>query len=125
MEIDLADRIVEQITSEYAITLGLTSGVEVRIETSLEISEPSREILRIDPQDLRTDRDLQRALVGRTVAHATADPASGSLEVAFDDGTALRVSPHADFEAWTVTWPDGAAVVSLPGGGLSEWGAQT
>lgn len=124
MEIDIVDRIVEEVNSEYSITLGLTGGAEVRIETPFELSEPGHVLLVIDPQNLKSDRDLQRALFGRAVARATVDVDSGSLAVAFDSGTVLLVPPDADFEAWTATWPDGVTLVSLPGGGLSQWGAQ-
>ncbi|MGL4297726.1 MAG: DUF6188 family protein [Candidatus Neomicrothrix subdominans] len=124
MDLDIADRIVEEVTSEYAITLGLAGGAQLRIETQCELNEPGRALLVIDPQNLDTDQGLQRTLVGRAVEEATAEVETGSLAVAFEGGTTLRVLPSSDFEAWAVTWPDGVTVVCLPGGGLSRWGAQ-
>lgn len=121
---DIGARLVEQVSTEYAITLGLSGGLAVRIETSFVLSEPGHAPLTIDPQNLDTDRELQRALLGRTVNQAIAEVDAGSLEITFDGGISVLVPSDADFEAWAVTWPDGYTVVSLPGGGLSQWGAQ-
>jgi hypothetical protein len=45
----------------------------------------------------------------------------GTLEMAFDDGSRLRVPPEAMFEAWEFTGLHGVKVIALPGGELAIW----
>lgn len=123
MDIDIAAQRIDQITSEYAVTLHLSGGTAVRIETSLDLTEAGQASTPIDPQTLQTDQDLLRVLLGHTVEHAVADD-GGSLTITFDNGATLAVAPDPDFEAWSITGPDGSIVLSLPGGGLSQWGAR-
>ncbi|MER6971122.1 DUF6188 family protein [Nocardioides sp. NPDC000445] len=123
MDIDIAARSIEHIASEHAVTLGLSGGTSVRIETSLVLTEAGQASMPIDPQNLETDQDLLRVLLGHTVEHAVADD-GGSLTITFDNGATLTVAPDPDFEAWSITCPNGAIVLSLDGGGLSRWGAR-
>jgi hypothetical protein len=124
MKVDIAGRLVEQVGDEHAITLSLSGGVEVRIETVFELGQAGGVMLVVDPQNLDTDKDLQRVLPGCVVRQAVADPDTGTLTLTFEGEIRVHVSSDADFEAWSVIWPDGATVVSLPGGGLSQWGAR-
>ena len=45
----------------------------------------------------------------------------GTLDMAFDDGSRLRVPPDAMFEAWEFTGPHEEKVIALPGGELAIW----
>lgn len=45
----------------------------------------------------------------------------GTLEMAFTDGSTLRVDPDPHYEAWTFVAAGGSRVVSLPGGDLAVW----
>jgi hypothetical protein len=78
----------------------------------------------ISPEEV-PDHALQslRQLVGNTIEEASAD-AAGALLVIFDDGARLTVEPDAAFEAWNVSGPDGALVVSTAGGMLAVWKPQ-
>jgi hypothetical protein len=60
------------------------------------------------------------ALVGRTVSAASAP--SGSLRLAFTDGSVLRCDPDPQYEAWQVAGGDPQAlIVCEPGGELAIW----
>ena len=63
-------------------------------------------------------------LVGDTVEMATAD-AAGALDVTFTGGAHLQVHADAEYEAWNVSGPGGALVVSTAGGELSVWKPQS
>jgi hypothetical protein len=78
----------------------------------------------LSPEE-ESDDALQalRQLVGRTIEEATAD-ASGALHVIFEGGARLTVEPDAAYEAWSVSGPDGALVVSTAGGKLAIWKSQ-
>ena len=60
---------------------------------------------------------------GLKVDHAAAYK-DGPLEVAFTDGSGLRVSPDPAFEAWEFADVQGMKIVSLPGGGLAVWDSE-
>jgi hypothetical protein len=46
---------------------------------------------------------------------------AGTLRVVFEGGARLIVEPDPAYEAWSVSGPDGALVVSTPGGELAIW----
>jgi hypothetical protein len=73
----------------------------------------------------RARRCLQalRQLVGHTIEEATAD-AAVALHVIFEAGARLTVEPDKAYEAWSVSGPDGALVVSTAGGKLAIWKSQ-
>lgn len=125
MDLDLSGQQVQAVTSDYAVTLVLSGGATVRIETKLTVSRPGEGDSVIDPQGLVDGFDLQATLVGCTIARGAADNALGSLVLLFEEGTRLDVAPDDDYEAWSIGWPDGSLLVSLPGGGVSEWGPRT
>lgn len=124
MEIDIGARRVEEIDIEHAVTLVLTGGAGVRIESTFDLAEPAAAPITIDPENLSVDLGLGLTLRGRVVEAATADEETGMLSITFVGGLFLRVLPDPDFEAWSMTWSDGSTVVALPGGGLSSWGAR-
>lgn len=59
-------------------------------------------------------------LVGQTVETAFAEDA-GLFRVNFSGGAHILVEPDALYEGWSVSGPDGALVVSTPGGKLAIW----
>lgn len=124
MEIDIRARRVDEIDTEQAVTLVLSGGVAIRIESTFDLTEPAATPRIIDPENLSADLGLGLMLRGRVVEAATADEESGLLSITFLGGLVLRVPPDPDFEAWSTSWSDGSTVVALPGGGLSSWGAR-
>lgn len=63
-----------------------------------------------------------REMVGLDVVESTADD-SGALKIAFGDGSVIHVMADKAYEAWNVSGPRGALVVSMPGGKLAIWNA--
>ncbi len=61
-----------------------------------------------------------QALSGLKVERAVAFK-DGTLEMAFADGSHLRVPPNAKYEAWEFTGRHGAKAIALPGGELAIW----
>lgn len=121
MDLDLASFRVEQFDPEPAITLRLSEGSEVQIETKFEFTCPDQQVAVLDPQNLDSEQGLLDALLGRAIDQATADEVTGSLAVIFANGVRLDVAADPDYEAWSFVGRDGSYVVSLPGGGLSRW----
>jgi hypothetical protein len=78
----------------------------------------------LSPEE-ESDDALQalQQVVGHTIEEATAD-AAGALHVIFEGGARLTVEPDAGYEAWSVSGPDGALVVSTAGGKLAVWKSQ-
>lgn len=124
MQIDIGASSVDQIYAEHALTLVLSGGVQIRIETPFDLSEVAAVQTTIDPEDLSADHEFRGALRGRIVEAAIADEDTGSLTLTFRGGLVLQVPSDAAFEAWSASWSDGSLVVALPGGGLRSWGAQ-
>lgn len=121
MRIDIVDRVIETVRVDYAVTLGLSAGAEVRIEAPFEISGPGCLPVIVDVDGVDGDRRCPRELQGRTIIRAEAEDAGGALVIALDNRTELRVPVDADYEAWIVTGVNGAVAVALPGGGVARW----
>lgn len=124
MEIDIRHCRVDEIDTEHAVTLVLSGGALVRIESRFDLALPTASPTTIDPENLSADLGLRQVLGGRLVEQATAAEETGLLVITFLGGLVLTVPPDPDFEAWSMSWSNGSMVVALPGGGLSSWGAR-
>ena len=124
MEIDIRERRVDEVRTEQGVTLVLSGGAAVRIESPFDLAESAVALTTLDPVNLGADLQFGLLLRGRVVEAASADEETGSLSISFLGGLALSVPPDPDFEAWSTSWEDGSMVVALPGGGLSSWGAR-
>lgn len=58
-----------------------------------------------------------------TIAEASV-MADGTLKMSFEDGLALEIAPHFQWEAWTLNGPAGELIVCGPGGQLSRWSGE-
>lgn len=124
MDLGLNGRQLRSVLIEYALRMELSGGHIVVIESPF-IFELRGEDFVLSPEDDSDERfSSVRDLVGQTVTASTADE-GGALCVAFEGGARLRVEPDPAYEAWNVSGPDGALVVSTPGGKLAVWSAQT
>lgn len=123
MRIEIFDSMIETVRADFSVTLGLSGGTEVRIETAFEIAVPGRSPVIIDPEGWGGDNPTARALQGRTIIRAEAEDVSGTLVIALDNRTEIRIPADADHEAWSVSGLDGVAMAALPGGGIACWGA--
>jgi uncharacterized protein DUF6188 len=117
----VADQDVTRIVIDYALGIGVDSGVHFRIECPFEFTEMGV-IRTIDPEtttELGPFATLFRAVM--KTAYALKD---GHLVLEFSDGRTIRVAPCDLFEAWHATYglgplESGFEVVALPSGGLA------
>lgn len=111
---------VTKVCFDYAVTFHTESGFELRFETPFVICDTDGTRTSIDPDVPSELASRVLELLQRLIDSADVEP-SGALTISFVDGQELEVSPHPEFEAWTVIGPRGERVICLPGGGVSEW----
>jgi hypothetical protein len=104
----------------YTVLFSFDGGHEIRVESEFTLYDATGEH-RITP-DPAADAAGLHALVGTTVLTATAED-NGRLRLDFFTGEAIRVEPDENYEAWTYAGPNGAKVISQPGGELAVWSA--
>ena len=116
----LVGQSVERLCIDFAVTLMLGGGFELRIEQPFVIQgADGSEVLVVpegDPDRLAPVLGLARSQVRAAVAFK-----DGHLEVSFSDGSHLGVPADEGFEAWELVGRDGLRVVCLPGGELAVW----
>lgn len=122
MDLGLRGKRLQSMTREYTLVLQLSDAYAIAVSSPL-VAEFDGRSTRLSPEE---DPDAAftpiRQLIGHTVETAIVDPAGG-LDVTFEGGARLHVEPDPAYEAWNVSGPDGALVVSTPGGELAVWTA--
>ena len=96
---------------------------EFRLGSPFSYTEADGLAREIDPEQAEQVSPLL-ALVSRPLTRVTVER-SGGLELAFGDGSLLRIDPDPQFEAWEARGEgafEGLAYLCGPGGG-SPWGA--
>jgi hypothetical protein len=119
MELGLEGQTVTQASADFTVSLITDANYEVRIETDFSIYTPDGALhvsLGTDSVDQTTFQSLLRQEVTSSVAEDT-----GTLVLAFSDGTSVRVEPDDVYEAWTIAGPGGKKIVCMPGGELAVW----
>lgn len=112
---------VSRICVDYAVTLQTADGAELRIETGFAVAASGAEpIVAVEPEHLGSAGAQVLALIRRRLV-AAAIHDSGRLELRFEGDARLLCEPNENFEAWTLSAPDGEIVVCLPGGGIARW----
>jgi hypothetical protein len=132
---EFRDRWVLPISGYVVIRCCISQDLEIVLSGSAQLDSAMIDIARsfeLVDQDgrswpLRADSAAQTLapvlqIIGLTVKQADVLK-DGTLEMAFADGTRLRVAPDPDFEAWEFTGERGAKAVSLPGGEVAVWKA--
>jgi len=123
-DVDLGGYKVMQCVVDYAFTLELNKErqrVTIRVSGpfSLNRGDAIEEFdAETNPTGLGPALELSRTSVRTAVVHKT-----GNLELAFDDGSVMRVPSDPEYEAWTLTVTDGPIVVSGPEGKLTFFGS--
>ncbi len=116
----LSGRTVDRLCLDFAITLTIRGGLEVKLESPFVLQRADRSEVLLVP-----DGDAERLSPVMSLVRGTATRVEafkdGRLEVVFADGSKLRVPADEDFEAWQLVGPDGLLIVSLPGGELAVW----
>jgi hypothetical protein len=120
MDLGLHGKSLQSVLIEHTVRMQLSDVYFIVIESpfTLDIDGVS---FSLSPEEERDDA-LQALdqLAGHTIEEATAD-AAGALHVIFEGGARLTVEPDPAYEAWSVSGPDGALVVSTAGGKLAIW----
>lgn len=114
---------VQSIASDYTVRVQLTAGHIIVIESPFTLRLGTNTTTLSPEEDPERTSEVVQQLVGHTVEAATVDEA-GALRVSFDRDVHLLVEPDPAYEAWSLSSPDGALVVSTPGGKLAIWSAQ-
>ena len=124
MDLGLRGKSLQSVVIEHTVRMQLSDVYFIVIESPFRL-ESHGDSFSLSPED-ESDDALQplRQLVGHTIEEATADEA-GALHVIFEGGARLTVEPDAAYEAWSVSGPDGALVVSTAGGKLAIWKSQS
>jgi hypothetical protein len=123
MDLGLRGKTLQTVLIECTVRMQVSDVYFIVIESpfTLDIRGDS---FSLSPEEQRDDA-LQALdqLAGHTIEEATAD-AAGALHVIFEGGARLTVEPDPAYEAWSVSGPDGALVVSTAGGKLAIWKSQ-
>ncbi len=112
--VPVGDGTVIQLRLDYAFTLVVETGFELRIESDFTFA---------DDNGGHTYEPDEHAALGPvlTLHQAVVSSAEvlkdGHLIVLFADGRSLRVPPDDEFEAFNVAGPNQQLLVALPGGG--------
>lgn len=123
MDLALRGKCLQSVVVEYTVRMQLSDVYFIVIES------PFRLDIHGDSVSLSPEEDGDEALqslhqlVGHTIEDANAD-AAGALHVIFEGAARLTVEPDPTYEAWSVSGPDGALVVSTAGGKLAIWKSQ-
>lgn len=114
---------VQSVVVDFTVRMQLDDTYFIVIESPFTV-RLGNDTLSLSPEvDTPDSFEPVHQLVGQAVETAVADD-DGSLLVSFSGGARLVVGPDPAYEAWNVSGPDGALVVSTPGGKLAVWSAQ-
>lgn len=117
-------RKVERLCFDYSVTLMFSGDGELRIEQPFVVrSSDSIETL-VVPEDGSRGLAAALQLVHLEVVKVEAFK-DGHLEVSFAEGTRLEVPADEGLEAWELLGPNDLRMVSLPGGDLAVWQAES
>jgi hypothetical protein len=123
MDLGLRGKSLQSVLIENAVRMQLSDVYFIVIESPFRLDIDGDSFALSPEQEPDTALQPLRQLVGRTIEEATAE-AAGTLHVIFEGGARLTVEPDAAYEAWSVSAPDGALVVSSAGGKLAIWKSQ-
>jgi hypothetical protein len=124
MDLGLHGKSLQSVVIEHTVRMQLSDVYFIVIESPFRL-DIQGDSYSLSPEE-EPDAVLQalRQLVGHTIEEATAD-AAGALHVIFEGGARLTVEPDPAYEAWSVSGPDGALVVSTAAGKLAIWKSQS
>jgi len=119
--VPVAGATVDRVCVDYAVTyhLSATNGTwELRLESGFVVTANGTERLVVPESGANVPAalDVLRAEVVEAVAYK-----DGALRVSCADGVQVAAPPDEGYEAWTLTGPGGARLVSLPGGEIAVW----
>jgi uncharacterized protein DUF6188 len=124
MDLGLRGKSLQSVLIESTVRMQLSDVYFIVIESPFRL-DVHGDSFSLSPEEEESDDALQslRQLIDHTIEEATAD-AAGALHVIFEGDARLTVEPDEAYEAWSVSGPGGALVVSTPGGELAIWKSQ-
>lgn len=123
MDLGLNGKKLQSVLIENSMVMQLSDEHFALIASPLILTR-TNEVFTLTPDEDSQESFLPiRQLLGLDVVESTADD-SGALRIAFEDGSLIQVPADEAYEAWNVSGPHGALVVSMPGGELAIWSAQ-
>lgn len=124
MDLGLSGKLPQSMELEYTLVLQLSGDYFIAISSTLSVDVAGRNIVLSPEEDSGESFQPIRELLGRTVETAEVNH-KGALSVTFEEGSHVWVEPDPDCEAWNVSGPNGALVVSMPGGELAIWNPES
>lgn len=121
LNLQIGEETVDQIIIDYQVTLKLSGGAHVTLESAFSINQPDGTTITIIPGDTKDPLGRVLELHNRSVSQGIVS--NGTLRVEFTDGVLLECPPDQQFEAWSLFSPVGGIerIISTPGGELSIW----
>lgn len=121
--IPLAGEVVVQCRYDYAFTL-IVGQVDppyiIRISDRFELFAPDGSVCSFEPvtdhRQMGGTLRLLRKVITRAIARK-----DGRLEIDFDDGSLLRLSPSSGYEPWELHGPNDLIIVANTDGELVVW----
>ena len=120
MDLGLSGKRLQSLELENTLVLQLSDMYFVVVSSPLVVEREGGNAFLSTEEDDEDAFAPVRELIGQNVRAAIADP-SGALEMTFDGGAHLHVGADPEYEAWNVSGPAGALIVSMPGGELAVW----
>jgi hypothetical protein len=114
IDLDLAGRTVDRLEFSTVLDMAFSDGSMLRVETDLQITAGDGQVTDVDPATPVTVAPALALLHAEVVAATAGD--DGGLDVAFADGTRLRVDPDDAYEAWSFGGGGHRGLLSGPGG---------
>lgn len=119
----LSGEVVVQCRYDYAFTLVVGESDPsflIRISDKFTIHLPGGSVSifnpEADPREMCGTLRLLRGVITRSIAHK-----DGRLEIDFEDGTLMRLSPSSGYEPWELSGPNGLLMVANTDGELVVW----
>lgn len=122
MDLGLRGKKLQSVLIENSLVMRFSDEYVALIASPLTLSREGEAFSLTPDEDPAEAFAPIRQLVGLDVVESTADD-SGALRMAFGDGSLIHVTADKAYEAWNVSGPRGALVVSMPGGELAIWSA--
>lgn len=122
LDLGLNGKKLQSVLIENSLVVQFSDEYFALIASPLTLSREGDTLTLTPDQDPAEAFAPIRRLVGLNVVESTADD-SGALRMAFGDGSLIHVAADEAYEAWNVSGPRGALVVSMPGGELAIWSA--
>ncbi|MCA1676489.1 MAG: DUF6188 family protein [Actinobacteria bacterium] len=119
----LRGEVVVQCRYDNAFTLlvgELDPPFFIRISDSFTICSSEGSVSRfdpeVDPQGMGGTLRLLRGVITRSISYK-----DGRLEIGFEDGSVVRVTPSSGYEPWEISGPNGPLMVANTDGELVVW----